>query len=126
MQRTNDGFRLGPVTAVPCRVDRKLPCYRIIIEHGDAPETTVAREFLESVDKRLRASNFLYSARRREKVLGPPVLWRIQTGAWANYVQSEIERRGTGEAHYKHSALVQDAGILDRLQAVDEVEMTEG
>ena len=119
------GIRLGPVTAVPCRQDRKLPCYRIIIEHGDAPEPAIARGFLESVDKRLRASNFLYSARRREKVLGPPTLWRIPTGAWASYVQSEINRRGTGEAHYKHSALVQDAGILDQLQPVDQVEMTE-
>jgi hypothetical protein len=120
------GIQLGPVTAVPCRIDGQLPCYRIIIEQGDAPDQSVAQQFLQSIDKRLRATNFLYSARRREKVLGSPVLWRIPTGGWATYVQSEIDRRGTGEAHYKHSALVQDAAILDRLQAVDEVVMIDG
>lgn len=118
------GIRLGPVTAVPCRPDRRQPRYQIIVEYGDIPDVEMARGFLANVDERLRATNFLYKARRREKVLGPPTLWRIPTGEWSRFMQSEIERRGTGDAHYKHAALVQDSTILDRFQPMDQVELT--
>jgi GH3 auxin-responsive promoter len=117
------GIRLGFVTAVPSRPGRELPCYQILIEQGDVPDIRLARRFLEETDRRIKATNFLYSARRREKVLGPPRLVRIPTGDWDRHVQAEIERRGTGEAHYKHPALVQDAAWLDRFQAVDRVEL---
>lgn len=118
------GIRLGPVTAVPVRPNSSLPCYQIIVEQGDVPDIATARSFLEGVDARLRTSNFLYNARRREQVLGPPILWRIPTGAWSDYAQAEIDQRGTGEAHYKHAALVQNSAILDRFQPVDQVELT--
>ena len=120
------GIRLGFVTAVPSRPGRELACYQIIIEHGDLPDISLARRFLEETDQRLRASNFLYSARRREQVLGPPRLVRIPTGAWGRHVQAEIERRGTGEAHYKHPSLVQDVTWLERFEAVDRVELPTG
>jgi hypothetical protein len=116
-------IRLGFVTAVPSRPDRELPCYQILLEQGDIPDTGLARRFLRDVDSRLRASNFLYSARRREMVLGPPRLVRIPTNAWARYIQAEVERRGTGEAQYKHPALVQDAAWLERFPAVDCVQL---
>lgn len=116
------GIRLGPVTAIPCRPDGKLPSYQIIVEFGDVPDSDTARGFLAGIDQRLRETNFLYRARRKEKVLGPPVLWRIPTGNWTEYVQSEIVRRGTGDAHYKHAALVQDSTMLDRFQPVDRIE----
>jgi hypothetical protein len=67
----------------------------------------------------LSATNFLYSARRREQVLGSPRLWRIPTGAWSQYVESEIARRGTGDVQYKHPGLVQDATLLNHLGNVD-------
>ncbi len=117
------GIRLGLVTAVPSRPGRELPCYQILLEQGDISDTDLARRFLQAVDGRLRASNFLYSARRREQVLGPPRLVRIPTGAWGRYVQAEVERRGTGEAQYKHPALVQDAAWLERFAAVDCVQL---
>lgn len=116
------GIRLGPVTAIPCRPDRKLPSYQIIVEYGDIPDVDTARAFLTNVDQRLRDTNFLYRARRKEKVLGPPTLWRIPTGDWSRYVQSEIVRRGTGDAHYKHAALVQDPTMLDSFQPIDRIE----
>jgi hypothetical protein len=118
------GIRLGTVTAVPTRPDCSLPCYQILIEQGDVPSIEMARGFLHAIDARLRTTNFLYNARRRERVLGPPVLSRIPTGAWSRYVQTEIEQRGTGEAHYKHPALVQNPEILDRFDPVDQVEFT--
>ncbi len=117
------GIRLGNVTAVPTRPGRELPCYVIVVEHGNMPGIDTAHHFLEETDRRLRASNFLYSARRREKVLGPLRLWRIANGAWAQFIQAEVERRGTGEAHYKHPALVQDAKWLEQFQPVDRVQL---
>jgi len=69
-------------------------------------------------------ANFLYSARRREGVLGHPRLVRIPTGAWDNYVQAEVARRGTGDLQYKHPGLVQDASWLGRFEAVDVVSAT--
>jgi hypothetical protein len=117
------GIRLGPVTAVPVRRNGVLPCYQIVVELGDLPDSEAARSFLQGVDARLRSTNFLYNARRREQVLGPPILSRIPTGAWAQFIQSEIVHRGTGEAHYKHPALVQNPLFLDRFQHVDLLEL---
>ncbi len=113
------GIHLGYVTAVPVRPLRELPCYFIVVEHGDIPDGNQAQDFLEAVDRGLSAANFLYSGRRREQVLGPPRLWRIPTGAWSQYVESEIARRGTGDVQYKHPGLVQDATLLDRFSDVD-------
>lgn len=110
------GIRLGYVTAVPTRPRGELPCYIFVVEQGDTRDEDQARDLLEAVDRRLSAANFLYSARRRELVLGPPRLWRIPKGAWSQYIESEIVRRGTGDAQYKHPGLVQDATILNRFR----------
>ena len=115
------GIHLGYVTAVPARPPLELPCYIFIVEQGDIPDPVQAVDFLEAVDKRLSVTNFLYSARRREQVLGPPRLWRIPSGAWSQYVESEIVRRGTGDVQYKHPGLVQDAALLDRFPDADVV-----
>lgn len=116
-------IRLGNVTAVPWRSSHDQPCYFVVVEHSDIPDQSLACEFLQKLDGRLIASNFLYSARRREGVLGTPRLLRIPAGAWHSYMQAEIERRGTGETHYKHPGLVQNVDWLDRFQAVDTVRL---
>jgi GH3 auxin-responsive promoter len=113
------GIRLGNVTAVPTRPGRELPCYVIVVEQDNVPSLDMAHQFLEETDRRLRANNFLYSARRRDQVLGPLRLWRIANGAWGQFIQAEIERRGTGEAHYKHPALVKEAKWLEQFHPVD-------
>ncbi|HLJ10640.1 MAG TPA: GH3 auxin-responsive promoter family protein [Planctomycetaceae bacterium] len=117
------GVKLGCVTAIPWRPDGQAPCYVVLIEHGDIPEPAAARRFLETLDRRLMESNFLYSARRREEVLGPPRLARIPTGAWGEFVQSEIARRGTGDVQYKHPGLVQDTSWLGRFNPVDTIHL---
>lgn len=113
------GIRLGKVTVVPTRPGRELPCYIIVIEQDNVPGLDIAQQFLGEIDRSLRASNFLYSASRREKVLGPLRLRRIPTGAWAKFIQEEVERRGTGEAQYKHPGLVQDPQWLEQFQPID-------
>jgi hypothetical protein len=115
------GLRLGHVTAVPVRPARDLPCYVFLVDQQDLPAGNQARDFLSAVDRGLSATNFLYSARRREQVLGPPRLWRLPKGAWLQFVESEIARRGTGDVHYKPAGLVQDAKLLDHFPNADVV-----
>ena len=90
------GIRLGYVTAVPVRPPRELPCYVVIVEQDDIPQEHQARDFLEAVDRGLAASNFLYSARRREQVLGPPRLWRIPSRAGRNMLNLRSPAGGRG------------------------------
>jgi hypothetical protein len=93
------------------------------VEYEDVPEATTARQLLEEIDRRLQTKNFLYAARRRDKVLGPPMMLRIKPGSWRDYIQSEVDHRGTGEAQYKHPALVKDAAFLERFHPIDRVEL---
>ncbi len=118
------GIKLTYITTVPCRDGRELPRYVAVVEHGDIPDCSVAHRFLESVDRELMSTNFLYSARRREGVLGPPRLLRIRTGQWNQFVQAQIDRRGTGEAHYKHPGLVQDQSWLNEFTPVDTISIS--
>lgn len=120
---TERRIRLGYVTAVPWRPDRGRPCYVILVEHGDVPDAKQAAEFIDAVDRRLSAGNFLYAADRRAQLLGPPQLWRLPIRAWSNHVQAEVARRGTGDTQYKHPALVTDASLLDRFVPVDIIEI---
>ena len=75
------------------------------------------------VDRRLAASNFLYKGGRHAHVLAPLQLRLIPNGSWSSYSHSEQSRRGTGDAQYKHPALVNDANLLLRFSAVDVIEI---
>lgn len=119
------GIRLGYMTAVPWRPGRECPCYAVIVEYGDIPDRSLAARFLDNLDRRLMATNFLYSARRREGVLGGPRLVRIPPGAWGEFVRTEVDRRGTGDVQYKHPGLVQDASLLAKMAPVDIVSLTD-
>ena len=118
------GVRMGYITAVPWRDGREPPCYVVVVEHGNIPDLGTAYRFLETIDRALMSSNFLYSARRREQVVGPPRLLRIPTGAWSDFMRSEIARRGTGDVHYKHPGLVQEQSWLTSFTPVDTVILT--
>lgn len=113
---------LGYVTAVPWRPDRDRPCYVILVEHSDVPEENRAAHFIDAVDRRLSAENFLYAAHRRAQTLGPPQLWRLPNSAWSRYVQAQVVRRGTGDTQYKHPALVTDSSLLGRFSPIDVIE----
>jgi GH3 auxin-responsive promoter len=110
---------IGPCSAVPLRADNGRPGYAFLIEQVDVPAPEVAGRFLASIDRRIMQDNFLYSARRREGVLDAPQLWRLPTGTWDALMQTEISRRGTGDAQYKHPGLVTDASWLGQFQPID-------
>lgn len=113
------GIRPRYVTVVPCRPKGTPPCYVVAIEYGDVPDRGLAQQYADRIDRGLIASNFLYRAKRREQVLGPLLVKRIPDGAWLQYLQREAARRGTGDAQYKHPALVLDSSWLDQFTAVD-------
>lgn len=115
--------RLGYVTAVPWHPDRDRPCYVILAEHGNVPDAKRAAEFLDAVDRRLSAGNFLYAAGRRAESLGPPRLWRLPNAAWSRHIEAELARRGTGDTQYKHPGLVTDASLLERFIPMDVIEI---
>ncbi|MGE5195268.1 MAG: GH3 auxin-responsive promoter family protein, partial [Deltaproteobacteria bacterium] len=117
------GLKLGYLTAVPWRPNRELPCYAVLIEQADVSDRQTARRFLEGLDRRLMDLNFLYSARRRDGVLGAPRLFRIPTGAWTSYVRAEVERRHTDDIQYKHPGIVRDATWIERMKPVDVIDM---
>jgi hypothetical protein len=117
------GLKLGYLTAVPWRPERERPCYAVLLELGDVPDSRTACRFLEGLDRRLKDSNFLYSARRRDDVLGAPRLVRIPTGAWTRYVKAEVERRHTDDIQYKHPGIVRDEEWIARMGPIDIVDM---
>ena len=117
------GLKLGYLTAVPWRPEGERPCYAVLIEMGDVPDRRTACRFLEGLDRRLKDSNFLYSARRRDDVLGAPRLVRLPTGAWTRYVRDEVERRHTDDIQYKHPGIVRDEEWITRMAPVDVIDM---
>jgi hypothetical protein len=117
------GLKLGYLTAVPWRPERELPCYAVLLELGDVPDQRTAVGFLEKLDRQLKDSNFLYSARRRDDVLGAPRLVRLPTGAWTRYVKDEVERRKTDDIQYKHPGIVRDEEWITRMGPVDVIDM---
>ena len=119
------GLRLGYLTAIPCRPGRELPRYAILVEKKDIPDRDSACRFLEELDRRLMNCNFLYSARRRERVLAPPRLVQIPSGAWDAYVNAEIARRGIDEMQYKHPGIVRDETWLTQMGPIDVIELAD-
>lgn len=117
------GVALTEITAVPMRDAAGLPRYDVLVEQGDFPDSAAARRFLEELDVRLKAVNFLYSARRRERVLLPAKLRLIRPGRWQEYIASETGRRGTGDYQYKHPGLVQDTAWGDQFEVVETIEL---
>ncbi len=79
------------------------------------------RAFIEELDRRLMAINFLVNYRRREGVLDAPQLVLIETGSWGRYIQRESDRRGTGDFQYKHPGLVHDTAWAEKFTRICEV-----
>jgi hypothetical protein len=110
------GARLTEITAVPTREADGRARYVVVVEKGDLPGDDAAGPFVDELERRLAAINFLYAARRREGTLLPLKLRWIPTGEWARHIRAETQRRGTGDYQYKHPGLVQDAGWLRQFE----------
>jgi hypothetical protein len=113
------GVQIGLLTGVPRRFDGRKPWYDFVVSIGDIPDSELARNFLRELDHELAALNFLWRARRKEGVIAPPQLQRINSDGWDNYLKQESKRRGTGDYQYKHPGLVQDQSWLNNFTTID-------
>jgi hypothetical protein len=122
------GLRLSAFTAVPIRPneqggDSSRPYYALAVEAPEVADEPAARRFLDAVDRWLSTNNVMYAGKRSDGYLGPPRLVCIPEGAWKEFDQSEIARRGVGEDHYKHPSLVLDSSFLDRFPKLGEIQI---
>ena len=115
------GVSLGLITGVPRRKSAEGQRYDFLVEISDLPEAEVARSFLKLLDQELAGLNFLWRARRREGVIGPPRLLRLPPQTWEEYMKSETQRRGTGDYQFKHPGLVQDESWIDYFPLIDTI-----
>ncbi len=113
------GIELGLITAVARRLEHQHPRYDFLVEVDSLPNADLAQRFLQLLDEKLEAKNFLWRARRREGVLANPNLIRLPSGRWEQYIAEEVDRRGTGDYQYKHPGLVLDASWVDQFTPVD-------
>jgi hypothetical protein len=118
------GLSLGLITAVPRRHAADGQRYDFLVEQPDVPDAAVAQEFLSTLDAELAKLNFLWRARRKEGVIGPPRLVRLPAGSWEQFIRAETERRGTGDYQYKHPGLVSDEAVLNRFSPFDSITLT--
>ena len=115
------GVNLGLITGVPRRKSSEGQRYDFLVEISDIPEAKIAQEFLKQLDIELAGLNFLWRARRREGVIGPPRLLRLPPQSWETYMKSETQRRGTGDFQFKHPGLIQDETWIDYFGLVDTI-----
>lgn len=118
------GLPLGLFTGVPRRLEREAPRYDFLVETADLPDAEIARRFLHTFDQELAKLNFLWRARRKEGVLAPPHLWRLQAGRWEQYISAEVARVGTGDYQYKHPGIVLKEQWIDQFQPVDVITLS--
>jgi hypothetical protein len=117
------GVALTEVTAVPTRDNQGLPRYVVLLEKSDFGNRDAAHQFLVTLEQKLFAINFLYSARRRESVLLPARLWLLPQGTWARHIREETDRRGTGDYQYKHPGIVTDADWLKQFDPEETIDL---
>ncbi len=115
------GFHLGLFTAIPRRHSINEQRYEFLMEISDIPDPSMARRFLEVVDQELAELNFLWRARRKEGVIGKPVLRRLAEHTWDEYIRRETERRGTGDFQYKHPALMPNESWGENFRPLDTI-----
>jgi len=114
------GLRLDYFTAVPVRPVDAAPYYALLVERQTIDEPAVER-FLDIVDSELVRQNVMYAGKRNDRFVGAPRLVRLNPGAWAQFSNTQAQRRGTGDSQYKHPALVADPNFLTRFEIGPEV-----
>jgi hypothetical protein len=115
------GLNVDCFVAVPVRGNGQCPHYALLVEQPVIQDSSVARQFLQIVDRSLVQQNVMYAGKRNDRYIGSPRLLRLAPGTWSRFVATETERRGTGDSQYKHPALVPDPAWLERFQPLDTI-----
>ena len=103
------------------RRDGQVPYYALLVEQSAIKDASVARQFLQIVDRELIRQNVMYAGKRNDLYIGSPQLMRLAPGTWSDYIAAETQRSGTGDSQYKHPALVPDPSWVDRFQPLDTI-----
>ena len=119
------GLCVDCFTAVPVRRDGQVPYYAVLVERSAIEDLSVARQFLQIVDRELIRQNVMYAGKRNDLYIDSPQLMRLAQGTWSDYVAAETQRSGTGDSQYKHPALVPDTSWLDRFQPLDTITVSD-
>ena len=115
------GLRVDCFMAVPVRREGQVPYYAVLVERPVIEDSSVARQFLQIVDREVIQQNVMYAGKRNDRYIDSPQLVRLAPGTWSDYTAAEAKRTGTGDAQYKHPALVPDTSWLDRFQPLDTI-----
>jgi hypothetical protein len=106
-------------TVAPLRRPNELPRYGVLIEQNEVPDLELGRRLVQAFDQELRRTVLIYGNTRNNRILGSPLLARLQPGSWQRLIDSEVQGRGANETQYKHKPLVSDLHYLNKLTVVD-------
>ena len=87
------------------------PRYELFVEVGELPPDAVA----ESVDRRLRAANCEYAAKRSSGRLGPVAVRPLAPGSWADWDARRLAAIGGVAEQYKRPVLIGDLAFADEI-----------
>jgi hypothetical protein len=113
------GVSLRHFTVAPLRRPNELPRYGVLIEQNEVPDLELGRRLVQAFDQELRRTVLIYGNTRNNRILGSPLLARLQPGSWQRLIDSEVQGRGANETQYKHKPLVSDLHYLNKLTVVD-------
>lgn len=106
---------LPPVTLCPEWGDP--PRYQLLIEAGAIHCERRVRQFAESIDARLRATNVEYEEKRATRRLDTIAVRPLANGTWARYMRSRQSAPGGSLEQYKHAILKPDLDFAEKLRA---------
>ncbi|MFH5803287.1 GH3 auxin-responsive promoter family protein [Alienimonas sp. DA493] len=87
------------------------PRYELFVADGEAPPSELAAE----VDRRLRALNCEYDAKRASGRLGAIAVRALPAGAWETWDARRLARTGGVAEQYKRPVLIGDLGFADEI-----------
>ena len=114
-------FDVNHLTA--CAEWSEPPRYALYAELGDSMTRERRELFLREFDRALRTRNLLYHAYQEQKLLGPPVLKPVASGTYEELRRARVAQ-GAAEAQVKIPQLSTDMSFGDRLEVLEEIELT--
>jgi hypothetical protein len=113
------GLSLRYFTVAPLRRPQELPRYAVLIEQNEIPDLDQGLRLVRAFDQELRRTVLIYGNTRNNRILGAPLLVRLEPGSWTRLIEFEVQGRGANETQYKHKPLVADLHYLNKVSVVD-------
>jgi hypothetical protein len=101
------------------RRPQELPRYAVLIEQNEVSNLDQGLRLVRAFDQELRRTVLIYGNTRNNRILGAPLLVRLEPGSWTRLIEAEVQGRGANETQYKHKPLVADLHYLNKVSVVD-------